>query len=260
MSRVHPTAVVDSGAEVDPTVEIGAFSVVGAQVRLAAGVVLRPHTHLTGHTEIGEETTVFSFACLGETPQVLAYRGEKTRLVIGARNVIREYVTIHPGTAEGGGTTTIGDDNLLMIGMHIGHDSKVGSHAVISNNVQLAGHVTIEDWAWISANSGVQQFCRVGESAFMAGMSGARQDLAPYTWAQGHPARVLQINKVGLERRQFDKERAEAIDRAFRIIFRSRQRPEDAFAQVRSDLPDSAEAEQMVAFLEKSERGFARLR
>jgi UDP-N-acetylglucosamine acyltransferase len=257
---IHPTAVIEPGAEVDPTAEIGAFAVVGPNVRLAEGVVLRPHSHVTGYTQIGAETIVYSFASLGEAPQVLAYKGEKTHLLIGARNTIREYVTIHPGTAEGGGTTSIGDDNLLMIGMHIGHDSHLGSHNVISNQVQLAGHVIVEDHAWISASSGVLQFTRVGESAFLAGMSGLMKDLVPYGWAHGYPARVLRTNKVNMERRGFTKEQMDAIDRAFRIIFRSRLRSEEAFAQVRSDLPDSPEAERMVAFLEKSERGFARLR
>ncbi len=260
MSRIHRSAIVEPGAEIEPSVEIGAYAVVGPHVRLGEGVVLRPHAIVTGHTEIGAESTIFSFACLGEIPQVLRYKGEQTRLVIGARNTIREYVTIHPGTSEGGGTTTIGDDNLLMIGMHVGHDSQVGSHVVISNNVQLAGHVIVEDYAWISANSGVQQFCRIGESAFLAGMSGAMQDLAPFAWAQGHPARPLRVNRVGLERRAFEKERMDALERAFRIIFRSGRRPADAFAQVRAELAESAEAERMVAFLEKSERGFARLR
>jgi UDP-N-acetylglucosamine acyltransferase len=260
MSGIHATAIVESGAELDPTVEIGAYAVVGPHVRLGPGVVLRPHAIVTGHTQIGAETVVHSFACLGEQPQVLRYGGEKTHLVIGERNTIREYVSIHPGTAEGGGTTSVGDDNLLMIGMHVGHDCQLGSQLVISNNTQLAGHVIIEDWAWISANSAVQQFVRIGETAFLAGMSGAMQDIAPFSWAQGHPARVLRPNKVGMERRQFDKAQIDALDRAFRILFRSRQRPEVAFAQVRRDLPDSAEAERMVAFLEKSERGFARLR
>lgn len=260
MSRIHATAIIEPGAEVDPTAEIGAYATVGPHVRLGPGVVLRPHAVVTGHTQIGAETVVHSFACLGEAPQVLRYKGEKTHLVIGAHNQIREYVTIHPGTAEGGGTTSLGDDNLLMIGMHVGHDCQLGSHLVISNHVQLAGHVIVEDWAWISALSAVQQFVRIGESAFLAAMSGAMQDLAPFSWAQGHPARVLRTNKVGMERRQLDKARMDAIDRAFRILFRSHQRPEAAFAQVRQELPDSPEAERMVAFLEKAERGFARLR
>jgi UDP-N-acetylglucosamine acyltransferase len=209
---------------------------------------------------VGAGTTIFSFASIGEVPQVLAYKGEKTHLVIGASNTIREYVTLHPGTAEGGGTTSIGDDNLLMIGMHVGHDSQIGSHCVISNNVLLAGHVIVEDYAWISADSAIQQFCRVGESAFIAGKSGVMQDLAPFSWAHGHPARVLRINRINMERRGFAKERIDAIERAFRIIFRSGQRPEESFAQIREELPSSADAEHMIAFLEKSERGFARLR
>ena len=257
---IHPTAIVDSKAEIDPSVEIGPYSVVGPDVRLARDVVLAAHTHVTGHTEIGEGSQVFSFACIGEIPQDKKYSGERTRLVIGARNIFREYVTVHPGTSEGGGTTTLGDDNLMMIGMHIGHDCQLGSNIVISNHVQLAGHVLVEDHATISANSAILQFCRIGESSFLSGMAGLTQDLAPYTWGHGYPARVRRTNRLNLERRGFSSEKIEAVDRAFRIIFRSGKRPEEAFAEIRETLPDSAEAEHMVAFLEKSERGFARLR
>lgn len=258
---IHPTAIVDASAELDASVEIGPYTVVGPRVRLAEGVVLRAHCHVTGHTEIGPESTVFSFASVGEIPQDLKYRGEPTRLLIGARNTIREYVTIHTGTSEGGGTTTIGDDNLLMVGMHVGHDSHLGSHIVISNHVQLAGHVIIEDHATIAANSAVLQFCRLGESSFLSGMSGLTQDLAPYCWAHGYPARVVKMNRVNLERRGLSEQQLDALERSFRIIFRSGQRPEQAFAQVREELAGSAQAEHLVAFLEKPcDRGFARLR
>ncbi len=260
MSGIHSSAVVDPAAEVDPSVEIGPHCVVGAGVRLAEGVVLRPNSIVSGDTQIGARTEIFPFACIGEVPQDIKFRGEQTQLVIGARNQIREHVTIHPGTADSGGITTVGDDNLLMVGMHIGHDCQVGSHTVIANNVLLAGHVLVEDWAWISGASAVLQFCRVGESAFISGMSGLMRDLAPYCWSQGYPARVLRVNKLSLERRGFSKERIEPIERAFRILFRSGQPPRESFAQIREELKDSAEAEQMVAFLEKSERGFARLR
>lgn len=260
MSKIHPSAVVDSKAEVDATVEIGPHAIVGAEVRLGAGVVLHGHAHVTGDTEIGPETHIFPFACVGEPPQVLDYKGEHTKVIVGARNQIRENVTIHAGTAGGGGTTSIGDDNLLMVGMHIGHDSHVGSHVVLSNNVQIAGHVQIEDYAVISANSAVIQFSRVGESAFLAGMSGLVQDLAPFCWAHGYPARMMKVNRIGMERRSLSEDRIVAVEQAYRIIFRSKHRPEAAFAQVRSELPGSTEAERMVAFLEKSERGFARRR
>lgn len=258
---IHPTAIVDSSAEVDPSCEIGPYSVVGPGVRLAPGVVLRPHAYVTGRTEIGSGSEVFSFACLGEIPQDMKYRGEKTRLVVGARNQIREYVTIHIGTSHGGGTTTVGDNNMLMIGTHIGHDSQIGSHVVISNGVQLAGHVIVEDHATISAHSAVLQFCRLGESSFLAGMSGLMQDLAPFSWGQGYPARVVRVNRLNLERRGFSKEQMDAVERAFRLVFRSGRLPEEAFAQVREELPESGEAEHLIAFLEKkSDRGFARLR
>lgn len=260
MSKIHPSAVVDSKAEVDATVEIGPHAIVGPEVRLGAGVILHGHAHVTGDTEIGRETHIFPFACVGEPPQVLDYKGEHTKVIVGARNQIREYVTIHAGTAGGGGTTSVGDDNLLMVGMHIGHDAHLGSNIVISNNAQIAGHVQIDDYAVISANSAILQFCRVGESAFLAGISGLVQDLAPFCWAHGYPARMMKVNRIGMERRGLSEDRIVAVEQAYRMIFRSKQRSEEAFAQVRSELPGSSEAERMVAFLEKSERGFARVR
>lgn len=260
MSRIHPTAVVDPKAEVDPTVEIGPYAVVGPHVRLEREVVLKTHAHVTGHTVIGPGTRVFSFASIGEEPQDQKYRGEVTRLTIGARNTIREYTTIHPGTKVGGGETTIGDDNLLMVGAHVAHDSHIGSHVIMANQASLAGHVTVEDYAVLAGLCGVHQFVRIGESAMLAAMSGVGQDVAPYVIAQGNHARVIGINRVNLERRGFSKERIKTVDRALRIVFRSGLRPRDAFARVRDELPDSPEAEHLVAFLEKSERGFCRVR
>lgn len=257
---IHPTAIVDPRAELGPAVEIGPYSVVGPHVRLGEGVVLRPHAHVTGYTELGRETQVFSFASIGETPQDLKYKGEPTRLVIGERNVLREYVTIHPGTGAGRGQTTVGDDNLLMIGTHVGHDSQIGSHIVMANDVVLAGHVIVEDYAVLEGRAAVQQFCRIGESAFLAALAGLMQDLAPFAWSQGHPARVLRLNRINLERRGLTPERIDAVDRAFRLVFRSGLRAREAFARVREEIPDSPEAEHLVAFLEKSERGFARVR
>jgi UDP-N-acetylglucosamine acyltransferase len=260
VSRIHPLAVVERGAELDPTVELGPYAFVGPQVRLGAGVVLRPHAYVTGRTEVGPETVIYSFASVGEIPQDKKYRGEPTRLVIGARNHIREHVTLSPGTAQGGGLTSIGDDNLLMIGSHVGHDCQIGSHVVMANNASLAGHVMVESCAVLSAFCGVHQFCRVGESAMLAGFAAVSQDVAPYAIAQGDRARVIGINRINLERRGFAPERIEAVERAFRLVFRSKLLPRDAFARVREELPDSAEAEHLVAFLEKSERGFCRMR
>ena len=260
MNRIHPSSIVEPGAELGLGVEIGPFCVVGPHVRLADGVVLRSHAVVTGWTEVGAGTVIFPFTTVGEIPQDVKYKGEPTRLTIGARNVIREQVSIHPGTPSGGGTTRIGDDNLLLVNVHIGHDCNIGSHVIMANNVMLAGHVIVEDFAYLAGGVAVQQFVRVGESVMVGGMSGLMQDAAPFTLANGYPARIVKMNRINLERRGLSKERIDAVERAFRIIFRDGLQAHDAFSKVRSELPESAEAERLVAFLEKSERGFARRR
>jgi UDP-N-acetylglucosamine acyltransferase len=257
---IHPTACVDPAAEVDPQAEIGPYCVVGPHVRLARGVVLRSHVCVSGRTEIGEGTQIFPFAAIGEQPQDLKFRGEETRLLIGARNLIREHATVHPGTADGGGLTAIGDDNWLMIGTHVGHDCRIGNHVMMGNAVQLAGHVSIADYAYVQASAAVQQFLRIGESAFVAAKAGVMQDIAPFSWCQGHPTRVLRMNRVGLERRGYTAEQIEPVEAAYRLIFRSKLSPRESLARARALWPQSAEVERLVAFLEKSERGFARVR
>ena len=253
-------ACVDPAAEVDPEAEVGPYCVVGPHVRLARGVVLRSHVHVWGRTEIGEGTQIFPFAAVGEQPQDVKFRGEETRLLIGARNLIREHVTVHPGTAEGGAVTVIGDDNWLMIGTHVGHDCRIGNHVMMGNGVQLAGHVTVADYAYVQASAAVQQFLRIGESAFVAAKAGVMQDIAPFSWCQGHPTRVLRMNRVGLERRGYTAEQIEPVEAAYRLIFRSKRSPRESLAQARALWPQSAEVERLVSFLEKSERGFARVR
>ena len=260
MSQIHPTAVVEPGAEVDPSVEIGPYAVIGPHVRLAANVVVKSHALITGYTDVGPESVVYSFASVGEIPQDQKYAGEPTRLVIGARNQLREHSTFNPGTAGGGGTTTLGDDNLIMIGAHVGHDSHVGNHVIMANGVALAGHVRIEDYAVLGGYSAIHQYARIGESAMLAGFAGVSQDVAPYTIAQGNHARLIGLNRINLERRNLSEERIAKVERAYRLIFRSKLRAVDAFALVREELADSPEAEHLVAFLEKSERGFCRVR
>ncbi len=260
MSGIHPTAIIDPKAELASDVTIGPYAVVGPQVRLGSGVELRPHALVMGHTEIGPETVIYSFASVGEIPQDQKYRGESTRLVIGARNTIREHATIHPGTEVAGGLTTIGDDNLIMIGVHVAHDCHIGSHVIMTNETLLAGHVRVEDHAYLAARCAILQFLRVGESAMLSAMSGLVQDAAPFLKLQGYPARVIGVNRVNMERRGFSGDRIEAVELAYRIIFRSNLSPVEAFAAVREQLPDSRDAEHMIAFLEKSERGFARFR
>lgn len=260
MKKIHATAIVDPGAELSDGVEIGPFCIVGPNVRLGEGVVLRSHAVLSGYTEVGRETQIFPFAALGEPPQDVKHKGESTRLEIGARNMVREQVTIHPGTAIGGGTTRVGDDNLILVNAHIGHDCMVGSRVILANNVMLAGHVVIEDFVYLAGGVAVQQHVRVGESVMVGGLSGLTQDAAPFTLVNGWPARVIKMNRINLERRGIPAERIEDVERAFRIIFRDGLPAQTAYARVRAELPSSPEAERMVAFLEKSEHGFARRR
>jgi UDP-N-acetylglucosamine acyltransferase len=258
--RIHPSALVDPAAELEEGVEIGPFCSVGPGVRLERDVVLRSHALVCGRTQIGAGTVVFPFTSLGDAPQDLKYRGEATQVVIGRGNQIREHVTIQAGTAFGGGRTVIGDHNLIMVGAHIGHDCQIGSHIIMGNGVQLAGHVQIEDHATLYAQTAVQQFLRIGESAFLAAKAGLMQDLPPYVWSQGYPARALRVNRIGLERRGFSPERIAAIDRAFRLIFRSKLSPRESLDSVREHLGGSADVQRLVNFLEKSERGFVRVR
>jgi UDP-N-acetylglucosamine acyltransferase len=234
--------------------------VVEAGARLGPGVRLHSHVHVFPHTEIGAQTAVFPFASLGAVPQDLKYGGEATRVVIGAHNQVREHVTVHGGTAFGGGLTSIGDHNLLMVGAHVAHDCRVGSHVILGNGVLLAGHVSVEDHAVINADAAVQQFLRVGESAYLAAKAGLMQDLPPFVWSQGHPARALRINRVGLQRRGFRPERIAAIERAFRVLFRSKLAPRQGFASVREHLGCSEDVQKLLAFVEKSERGVVRVR
>jgi UDP-N-acetylglucosamine acyltransferase len=260
LTRIHPTAAVDAAAEVDEGAEVGPYCVVEAGARLAAGTVLQGHVHVSRNTQIGAGTVVFPFASIGAVPQDLKYTGEITRVVIGEHNQIREHVTIHGGTAASGGLTSIGDRNLLMVGCHVAHDCRVGSSVILGNGVLLAGHVVVEDHAVINASAAVQQFLRVGESAYLAAKAGLMQDLPPYVWSQGHPARALRINRVGLQRRGFTPERIEPIERAFRMLFRAKMLPRQAFAAVREHLACSSDVQKLLTFVEKSERGFVRVR
>ncbi len=260
MNKIHPTAIVDPGAELADGVEIGPYCTVGPNVRLDEGVVLRSHVVMSGHTSVGRESQVFPFASLGEPPQDVKYKGEPVRLEIGARNMIREQVTIHPGTAVGGGTTRVGDDNMILVNAHIGHDCMVGNRVIMANNVMLAGHVVVEDFVYLAGGVAVQQKVRVGESVMVGGLSGLTQDAAPFTLVNGWPARVIKMNRINLERRGIPAERIDDVERAFRIIFREGLKAHEAYEKVRAELPNSPEAERMVAFLEKSEHGFARRR
>jgi UDP-N-acetylglucosamine acyltransferase len=258
LPRIHPSAVVDPGAKLADDVEIGAFAMVGPEVELAEGVEIKAHALLTGRTRVGERTRVFPFAVLGEDPQDKSFSGEVTDLVIGADNVIREHAVIHVGTRKGGGSTRIGDDNLIMNGVHIGHDGQLGSHIILASHSALGGHVVIEDFAVVGGLCGIHQQARVGESAMVAALSGVTKDTPPFALAAGARARIAGLNTVGLRRRGFSDETRSAIKRAFHLLFSSRLRLEPALQRVKGELSGCPEVQRLVRFIETSERGVSR--
>ena len=198
---IHPSAVISPGAELAEGVEVGPFCVIGPQVRLHAGVRLKSHVVIAGDTEVGEGTTIFPFASIGEVPQDLKFRGEDTRLVIGARNRIREYVTMNPGTEGGGGLTLIGDDGLYMTGCHVAHDCRIGDRVILVNHVAIAGHCILGDDVIVGGLSGVHQFVRIGRGAMIGALSMVTADVIPFGLVQGPRAMLHGLNLVGLKRR-----------------------------------------------------------
>ena len=256
--RIHPTAVVEDGAQLAADVEIGAHAYVGGEVELGAGVRVRPHAYITGRTTIGEGSRVFPFAVLGEEPQDRSYAGESTQLVIGRNTTIREHAVIHVGTQKGGGTTRIGDDTWILNGVHIGHDSQIGSQVLIASLCGVAGHVRIEDFAVVGGLTGIHQFVRVGESAMVAATSAVSQDVAPFALVAGDRARLSGLNVVGLRRRGYTPEIRRKIHHAYHLIFHSKLRLGDAAERVRAEIQGCPEVDRLLRFLESSERGFVR--
>jgi UDP-N-acetylglucosamine acyltransferase len=258
LPRIHPTAVVDPAAKLADDVEVGPLSFVGPGVELGPGVVVANQVSVTGLTRVGARTRIHPFAALGGDPQDKSFAGERTRLEIGADNVIREGATIHVGTPRGGGCTRIGDDNLIMNGAHVAHDCQVGSHVIVASFVGLAGHVAVADHAVLGAYTGVHQFARVGESVMTAANSMLSQDAPPFAMVAGDRARVVGLNVVGVRRRGLSDEALRALKHAFHLLFASKLRLETALARVREELPDAPEVARLVGFLESSTRGFCR--
>ncbi len=216
---IHPTAIIGKGAEVHESATIGAYSVIGAEVKIAENVRIESHVAIAGKTTIGSGTHVFPFASLGHQPQDLKYKGEPSTLVIGKNNVIREHVTMNPGTSGGGMETIVGDNCLFMTASHLAHDCKVGNHVILANNATLAGHVTVGDYAVIGGLAAIHQFVRIGAHAMIGGMSGIDGDVIPYGSAMGERAALAGLNLLGLKRRGFSKDAMNAIRKAFKQIF-----------------------------------------
>ncbi|MGE0040206.1 MAG: acyl-ACP--UDP-N-acetylglucosamine O-acyltransferase [Vicinamibacterales bacterium] len=251
LARVHPDAVIGAGTVIGP------FAVIGPHVRLGRRCDIGASAVIDGHTALGDDNRVFPFASIGLAPQDLKYKGEHSELTIGSGNVFREFVTIHRGTAGGGGRTSIGDQNLFMAYVHVAHDCRIGSQTIFGNNATVGGHVTVEDCASISAGSGVHQFCRVGRHAFIGGYSVITKDALPYAKTVGsRPARIFGANSIGLLRRGFTHDTVGQIKRAFRYLMQSKLNTSQALRQIEQDPTlGSPEVAYLVEFIRTAHRG-----
>lgn len=253
---IHPTAIISPHASIADSAEIGPYSIIEGQVTIGARTRLMAHVYVEGPTTIGEDNVVFPYAILGIASPDLKYKGEHAETKIGHRNKIREYVTVHRGTGVGGGITRLGDDNLLMASAHVAHDCLVGSHCIMANGATLGGHVTVEDWALIGAFSGVHQFCRVGKHSIIGGYSVITRDVMPYSnTTTPRDAKSFGPNKVGLERRGFPAQTINALHKALRILTRAGLNTTQAIERVRNEVPPSPEIDDLIAFIQSSERG-----
>ncbi|MBN2645636.1 MAG: acyl-ACP--UDP-N-acetylglucosamine O-acyltransferase [Desulfuromonadaceae bacterium] len=258
MPTIHPTAIVEPGAQLAAGVEIGAFSIIRQHVSIGEGTVVGPHVVIEGRTTIGRDNQIFQFASIGAIPQDLKFHGEETTLTIGDRNKIREFTTLHLGTEDGGGKTVVGSDNLLMAYTHVAHDCVVGNHVILANNATLAGHVLVEDYAILGGMSAVHQFTRIGAHVMASGGSMIAQDIPPYVIAQGDRAKPVGLNLIGLKRRGFSTETLSALKKAYKLVFRSGLRQEDALQQIAETVEQSPEVLAFTEFIRNSERGIAR--
>lgn len=259
MAQVDSTAVVSNDAAIARDVVIGAYVVIGPQVSIGAGTVVGPHTRIDGPVRIGERNQIVGHASIGTPPQDVKYKGERTELVIGNDNIIREFVTMNRGTAGGGGITTVGSNNFFMTYSHVAHDCHVGSHTIFANNATLAGHVDVGDHSTVGAFSAVHQFCRVGDHAFIGGGTIATQDVLPFVKTVGsRPAKTYGVNNIGLQRKGFSSDAIEALQRSYRILIRSKLRLEDALSRIENELGFFAEVRYLVEFVRESKRGIIR--
>lgn len=255
---IHPTAIIDPAASVAEDCEIGAYSIVGRDVIIGSGTTLGPHVVVKGPTTIGCNNRIFQFASVGDDPQDLKYDGERSELIIGDNNTIREFTTLNRGTEGGGAITRIGNHNLFMAYIHVAHDCQLGDHIVMANGASLAGHVTVGDYAILAGFACVHQFCHVGEHAFLGLNSVANRDVAPFTMAVGNYAEGKGINKNGLRRRDFPEDVIQALHRSYRVLIRQHGERDKAIAAIASDAENHPEVARLISFIQHSERGVVR--
>ena len=256
--KIHPTAIISPDAHLEEGVEIGPYSIIGSDVKIGKNTLIGPHTVIDDYTHIGEGNHIFQFCSIGAPPQDLKFGGEKTRVIIGNFNTIREFVTIHRSTTADIGVTIIGDHNLLMAYTHVAHNCKLENNIIMSNAATLAGHIHIENYAIISGLTGIHQFCRIGEHCMIGGASAVVKDVPPYVIAQGNHAKLFGLNLIGLKRRNFSEKTIKAISEAYRIIFRSKLLLEDAIKKAEAEVENLPEVNHFIKFIKESERGVCR--
>jgi UDP-N-acetylglucosamine acyltransferase len=257
--QVHEQAIVAPSAKVDAGVRVAAYAVIGEDVELGEGCVLHEHAMVQGPSKIGRNNVFYPFCVVGGDPQDLRFKGERTELVVGDGNTFREYVTITRGTVGGGGKTTIGNGSLFLASSHVGHDCRVGDHTLFVNGATLAGHVTVEDYATIGFQSPVHQFCRIGRYAYVGASTVITQDVPPFSRVvTERDTKSYGVNTIGLERKGFSEERLKVLQRAFRLLLRSKMNTSQALAEMRKSLGESQDVQELIRFIETAERGIVK--
>jgi UDP-N-acetylglucosamine acyltransferase len=255
MGRIHPTAIVDKSVELGNGVTVGPYSIIQGRVVIGHDTQIGPHVVIKDFTTIGNKCQIFQFAVLGEIPQDLKFQGEESQLIMGDGNTIREFATMHRGTAGGGGVTRIGHGNFFMAYTHVAHDCQVGNGVIMSNAATLGGHITVDDYAILGGLSAVHQFSRIGRYAFVGGCSAVHRDVPPYAMAVGNRAKLVGLNLVGLKRHGFTDTTLQSLKKAYELLFLSELNQKEAITRIQQELPLVPEIQHLLQFVEASERG-----
>jgi UDP-N-acetylglucosamine acyltransferase len=255
---IHPSAIIEEGAVIGARVRIGPYCCIGGDTEIGEGTVLKSHVVVSGRTSIGRDNIIYPFATIGVDNQDLKYAGEATVVEVGDRNRLRESVTIHRGTVQGGGLTKVGNDNLLMVNAHVAHDCVIGDHCILANNATLGGHVTVDEYAIIGGMCAIHQLCAIGAHVMVGGCSGVAQDVPPFIIAQGNHASPNGVNTTGLQRRGFSKEAIQAIRNAYKLLYRSGRTLEEVKPEIAEIAIAHTEVQPFYDFLARSTRGLIR--
>jgi UDP-N-acetylglucosamine acyltransferase len=256
--NIHSTAIISPDVQLEEGVEIGPYAIIGSDVKIGKNTVIGPHTFIDDYTHIGEGNRIFQFCSIGAPPQDLKFGGEKTRVVIGNNNTIREFVTIHRSTTADIGVTQIGDNNMIMAYCHVAHNCKLGNYIVMANAATLAGHIHVEDFAIVGGLTAIHQFSRIGAHSIIGGASAVPKDIPPYMMASGNRVKLYGLNLIGLKRRKFSGNTIKALKEAYRIIFRSDILLETALKKVEAEVEDCPEVRHLINFIRESKRGVCR--